>query len=42
MTYQFDIVSKIKSLEETLKASEKKVADLILNDLEWAGNASIH
>lgn len=42
MTYQFDIVSKIKALEETLKTSEKKVADLILNNLEWAGNASIH
>lgn len=42
MTYQFDIVSKIKALEESLKASEKKVADLILNNLEWAGNASIH
>lgn len=42
MTYQFDIVSKIKSLEETLKASEKKVAVLILNNLQWAGNASIH
>jgi RpiR family carbohydrate utilization transcriptional regulator len=42
MTYQFDIVSKIKSLEDTLKASEKKVAQLILKDLEWAGNASIH
>ena len=42
MTYQFDIVSKIKALEETLKTSEKKVADLILHNIEWAGNASIH
>ncbi|MCM8530305.1 MAG: MurR/RpiR family transcriptional regulator [Lentisphaeraceae bacterium] len=42
MTYQFDIVSKIKSLEDELKASEKKVGQTILNDLEWAGNASIH
>ena len=42
MTYQFDIVSKIKSLEGDLKASEKKVAQKIMADLEWAGNASIH
>ncbi|WDE99247.1 MurR/RpiR family transcriptional regulator [Lentisphaera profundi] len=42
MNYQFDIVSKIKSLEEELKTSEKKVAQVIMSDLEWAGNASIH
>jgi RpiR family transcriptional regulator, carbohydrate utilization regulator len=42
MTYQFDIVSKIKALEDELKASERKVSQVILKDLEWAGNASIH
>lgn len=42
MSYQFDIVSNIKSLQDELKASERKVAEIILSDLEWAGNASIH
>tara|TARA_R110000850_G_scaffold107824_4_gene219617 strand:- start:1082 stop:1960 length:879 start_codon:yes stop_codon:yes gene_type:complete len=42
MAFQFDIVSKIKSLEEELKASESKVAQTILEDLEWAAHASIH
>lgn len=41
MSYEFDIVSKIKSLELELKSSEKKVGHLILSDLQWAGNASI-
>lgn len=36
-----DIVSKIKKLENEFKTSEKKVAELILSDLEWAGKASI-
>jgi len=42
MNYQFDIVSKIKAMEAELKSSEKKVAQVIMSDLEWAGNASIH
>jgi RpiR family carbohydrate utilization transcriptional regulator len=42
MSYRFDIVSEIKSLEGCLKVSEKKVATLILNELEWAGKASVH
>ena len=42
MSYQLDIVSQIKSVEEELRASEKKVAQLILKDLEWSSNASIN
>lgn len=42
MSYQLDIVSQIKSVEEELRASEKKVGQLILKDLEWASNASIN
>ena len=42
MNYQFDIVSVIKSMEAELKSSERKVAQVIMADLEWAGNASIH
>lgn len=42
MTYNFDIIAKIKSLESTLKPSEKKVCRLILEDLQWAGSASIY
>jgi RpiR family transcriptional regulator, carbohydrate utilization regulator len=42
MNYQFDIVSRIKSLEPELKSSEQKVARIIMSNLEWAGNASIH
>ncbi|MDN5202540.1 MurR/RpiR family transcriptional regulator [Fulvivirgaceae bacterium BMA10] len=41
MAYDFDIIAKIKSLESHLKPSEKKVVTLILEDLQWAGNASI-
>ncbi|MCM8531863.1 MAG: MurR/RpiR family transcriptional regulator [Lentisphaeraceae bacterium] len=42
MSYQLDIVSQIKSVEEELRVSEKKVAQLILKDLDWSSNASIH
>ena len=42
MSYQLDIVSQIKSVEEDLRVSEKKVGQLILKDLEWASQASIH
>ncbi len=41
MAYDFDIIAKIKSLETQLKPSERKVGKLILEDLQWAGNASI-
>lgn len=42
MSYNFDIITKIKSVESKLKPSEKKVAQLVLDDLQWAGNASIY
>ena len=41
MAYNFDIIAKIKSLEPKLKPSEKKVGSLLLEDLQWAGSASI-
>ena len=41
MNQTLDIVSKIKSCEGDLRASERKVAQLILAELEWAGQASI-
>jgi RpiR family carbohydrate utilization transcriptional regulator len=36
-----DIVSKIKARECEFRSSERKVAELILADLQWAGKASI-
>lgn len=41
MTYQIDIVSRITGQLGDLRAAEKKVARLVVDDIEFAANASV-
>lgn len=42
MAYEIDIVSKISRLQEQLSEAEKKIAQLILEDLSFSAHASIN